>query len=104
MTDCLQAIKIPQVIVESIMVHALTTELEEVMGLVLGTINDGVATVTSIHIVPRKDKRKDRVEVGPEQLVQATQIAEQLNCRVIGYDVSVQVFVLKTFLFHSKPF
>eukprot|EP01117_Protostelium_nocturnum_P004978 TRINITY_DN1803_c0_g1_i2.p1 TRINITY_DN1803_c0_g1~~TRINITY_DN1803_c0_g1_i2.p1 ORF type:complete len:246 (+),score=46.26 TRINITY_DN1803_c0_g1_i2:187-924(+) len=76
--------------------HALTTEKEEIMGLLLGDItsNDkgqNVARIMEICILRRSDKRKDRVEISSEQLAAAAQEAEKkgqmLNqtVRVIGW-------------------
>eukprot|EP00892_Ulva_mutabilis_P012260 jgi/Ulvmu1/9406/UM051_0034.1 len=76
--------------------HALTTEKEEIMGLLLG---DSVAdangeTVTHIwKVVPqiRKDRRKDRVECSSTQMAEVAQLAEQetqnsgRTTRVVGW-------------------
>ncbi|PIK57741.1 putative lys-63-specific deubiquitinase BRCC36 isoform X2 [Apostichopus japonicus] len=49
--------------------HALSTEREEVMGLCIGEIDtDKVVHIVSVIILRRSDKRKDRVEISPEQL------------------------------------
>ncbi|KAK9821977.1 hypothetical protein WJX81_000051 [Elliptochloris bilobata] len=76
--------------------HALTTEAEEVMGLLLGDIQEepGQGSVSHItNMVPqiRTDRRKDRVEASPEQLAAAASAAEQLTAasgrrtRVVGW-------------------
>lgn len=83
--------------------HALTTEREEVMGLLLGDIVSSpspvgggvmnkVAHIWGISVLSRSDKRKDRVEISPEQLAQvASTEAEELSAklgrtaRVIGW-------------------
>uniref|UniRef100_A0A9L0RCG2 Lys-63-specific deubiquitinase n=1 Tax=Equus caballus TaxID=9796 RepID=A0A9L0RCG2_HORSE len=96
--------------------HALSTEKEEVMGLCIGELNDDtrsdskftytgtemrtvaekVDTVRIIHIhsviiLRRSDKRKDRVEISPEQLSAASTEAERLAeltgrpMRVVGW-------------------
>lgn len=77
------------------MVHCLTTEREEVMGLLLGEIVERDSTMVSIIrdiiILRRSCKEKDRVEISPEQLVEASQNAEQVQLetgiptRVIGW-------------------
>jgi len=79
----------------SCMSHALTTEKEEVMGLLLGDIEKtprgDVAHITAISVLTRSDKRKDRVEISPEQLTagmaEADKIKEFLKkeTRVIGW-------------------
>jgi BRCA1/BRCA2-containing complex subunit 3 len=56
--------------------HALATEQEEVMGLLLGDVVGGVSRVWSVSLLVRSDKRKDRVEISPEQLTSAAQRAE----------------------------
>lgn len=96
--------------------HALSTEKEEVMGLCIGELTDDTRndskftyTGTDMHIVSEKvdtirivhihsviilrrsDKRKDRVEISPEQLSAASTEAERLAeltgrpMRVVGW-------------------
>uniref|UniRef100_A0A6I8RK98 Lys-63-specific deubiquitinase BRCC36 n=1 Tax=Xenopus tropicalis TaxID=8364 RepID=A0A6I8RK98_XENTR len=66
--------------------HSLSTEREEVMGLCIGEVNVNKAIIHqwvlcivrlivhihSVIILRRSDKRKDRVEISPEQLSAAT--------------------------------
>jgi BRCA1/BRCA2-containing complex subunit 3 len=61
--------------------HALSTEYQEVMGLLLGRfIEEGsVAKVSRVMVLTRKDKQRDRVEVSYEQLAQASTVAEELS-------------------------
>ncbi|XP_065185229.1 lys-63-specific deubiquitinase BRCC36-like [Sycon ciliatum] len=57
--------------------HALSTEMEEVMGLLVGDVdNDHVVRISVILPLRRMDKRKDRVEPSPEQLCAAAVQAE----------------------------
>eukprot|EP01119_Soliformovum_irregulare_P022233 TRINITY_DN7567_c0_g1_i1.p1 TRINITY_DN7567_c0_g1~~TRINITY_DN7567_c0_g1_i1.p1 ORF type:complete len:142 (-),score=25.96 TRINITY_DN7567_c0_g1_i1:502-897(-) len=75
--------------------HALSTEKEEIMGLLLGDIEETFAgrkaVITGVNVLTRSDKRKDRVEISPEQLAaashEAEKISEQLGrrTRVIGW-------------------
>lgn len=96
--------------------HALSTEKEEVMGLCIGELNDEIRgdskftytgtemrtvaekvdTIRIVHIhsviiLRRSDKRKDRVEISPEQLSAASTEAERLAeltgrpMRVVGW-------------------
>jgi len=75
--------------------HALTTEKEEVMGLLIGdtelTNKGTIAHIFATSVLIRSDKRKDRVEISPEQLTagmaEADKIKEQLKkeTRVIGW-------------------
>jgi len=68
------------------MSHALTTEKEEVMGLLLGdikkTARGSIAFVSHLSVLTRADKRKDRVEIEGAQLAAATAEAEQLSLRL----------------------
>ncbi|XP_022088114.1 lys-63-specific deubiquitinase BRCC36-like [Acanthaster planci] len=72
--------------------HALSTEREEVMGLCIGEIDTNRAVhIVSVIMLQRSDKRKDRVEISPEQLSMAASEAESLATlmgrplRVIGW-------------------
>ncbi|CAB1332916.1 unnamed protein product [Coregonus sp. 'balchen'] len=59
------------------MSHALSTEKEEVMGLCIGEVdNNRIVHIHSVIILRRSDKRKDRVEISPEQLSSAATEAE----------------------------
>ncbi|CAH1646092.1 unnamed protein product [Spodoptera littoralis] len=64
--------------------HALSTEKEEIMGLLIGEVhNKGtVVSIVSSVILRRLDKKPDRVEISEEQLVQATLRAEELAAEV----------------------
>ncbi|XP_062232026.1 uncharacterized protein LOC133929329 [Phragmites australis] len=76
--------------------HALTTETEEVMGLLLGDVESssrGGATAVIWGASPqmRCERKKDRVEVNPELLAAASAQAEKMTAtigkttRVIGW-------------------
>ncbi|KAM4635257.1 lys-63-specific deubiquitinase [Polymixia lowei] len=72
--------------------HALSTEKEEVMGLCIGELETSrIVHVHSVIILRRSDKRKDRVEISPEQLSAASTEAERLAdatgrpMRVVGW-------------------
>lgn len=71
--------------------HCLITEKEEVMGLLLGNVENSVTKIWSVIVLTRSDKRKDRVEISPEQLASASQQAEELgkqldkHTRVVGW-------------------
>ncbi|CAH0748200.1 unnamed protein product [Diatraea saccharalis] len=64
--------------------HALSTEKEEIMGLLIGEVHDNgtVVSIASSVILRRLDKKPDRVEISEEQLVQATMRAEELAAEV----------------------
>uniref|UniRef100_A0A3B4T837 BRCA1/BRCA2-containing complex subunit 3 n=1 Tax=Seriola dumerili TaxID=41447 RepID=A0A3B4T837_SERDU len=72
--------------------HALSTEKEEVMGLCIGEVEiSRIVHIHSVIILRRSDKRKDRVEISPEQLSAASTEAERLAdmtgrpMRVVGW-------------------
>ncbi|XP_073216675.1 lys-63-specific deubiquitinase BRCC36 isoform X2 [Lepidochelys kempii] len=72
--------------------HALSTEKEEVMGLCIGEVDTSrIVHIHSVIILRRSDKRKDRVEISPEQLSAASTEAERLaeitgrSMRVVGW-------------------
>lgn len=76
--------------------HALTTETEEVMGLLLGDVESSsrggsVAVIWGASPQMRCERKKDRVEVNPELLAAATAQAEVMTAtigkttRVIGW-------------------
>ncbi|XP_010472967.1 PREDICTED: uncharacterized protein LOC104752508 [Camelina sativa] len=76
--------------------HALSTETEEIMGLLLGDIEyskNGSATALIWGASPqsRSDRQKDRVETNPEQLAAASAQADRMTIstgrttRVIGW-------------------
>lgn len=76
--------------------HALSTETEEIMGLLLGDIQHSkngsvTALIWGALPQPRSDRRKDRVETNPEQLTAASVQAEKMSVetgrttRVIGW-------------------
>ncbi|GIX94305.1 hypothetical protein CEXT_391991 [Caerostris extrusa] len=72
--------------------HAMSTDGEEIVGLLVGEVDENrVAHVSAVVLLRRSDKRKDRVEISPEQLSSASTEAERLACilkrpiRVIGW-------------------
>lgn len=67
--------------------HALSTEHQEIMGLLLGFLrkNESEACISRSMVLNRKDKKKDRVEVSVEALASASTVAEDLSLQVIGW-------------------
>eukprot|EP00672_Neobodo_designis_P015974 CAMPEP_0174837560 /NCGR_PEP_ID=MMETSP1114-20130205/6826_1 /TAXON_ID=312471 /ORGANISM="Neobodo designis, Strain CCAP 1951/1" /LENGTH=255 /DNA_ID=CAMNT_0016071627 /DNA_START=55 /DNA_END=819 /DNA_ORIENTATION=+ len=72
--------------------QALSTEREEILGMLMGRITpDGRAVVWGSSVVPRIDKRPDRVEIPTDQLCKVTDEAEVMSAvvgqktRVIGW-------------------
>eukprot|EP01088_Endostelium_zonatum_P020396 TRINITY_DN7496_c0_g1_i1.p1 TRINITY_DN7496_c0_g1~~TRINITY_DN7496_c0_g1_i1.p1 ORF type:complete len:262 (-),score=54.03 TRINITY_DN7496_c0_g1_i1:107-892(-) len=63
--------------------HTLTTEREEIMGLLFGTVDhvnqEVLVTIYSISLQLRSDKRPDRVEIDPLELLKAPAEAEKLS-------------------------
>lgn len=88
-------VKITSQCATSIISHALTTENEEVVGLLLGHYfekdeegNDGLGgsvLICGTHILRRHDKRPDRVEVTSSDLSLASQYAESNGLVVVGW-------------------
>ena len=67
--------------------HALSTEHQEIMGLLLGSlINDATeAYIQRSMVLSRKDKKKDRVEVSYADLGLASTVAEDLSLTIVGW-------------------
>ncbi|KAI4484471.1 lys-63-specific deubiquitinase BRCC36-like [Polistes fuscatus] len=71
--------------------HALSTEIFEVMGLLIGNCVEGIANISAVMILHRLDKKKDRVEISPEQVLKAAAEADRLTIeldrpmRVLGW-------------------
>ncbi|KAG0360897.1 BRCA1 BRCA2-containing complex, subunit 3 [Podila minutissima] len=78
-----------------LLAHTLSTEKEEIMGMLMGDwVKEGpteIARVDGVSLLTRSEKRKDRVEIGPEQLILAAVEAEEITkatgktTRVIGW-------------------
>lgn len=92
----LEGVKLTQEVWLTCVTHALSTETEEIMGLLLGDIQytskgAAVALVWCAAPQTRLDRRKDRVETNPEQLAAATAQADRMTAatgkltRVIGW-------------------
>lgn len=72
--------------------HAFSTEKEEIMGLLIGEIDERrVCQISAVIMLRRSDKQPDRVEISPEQLSAASTHAETLArdlnrpMRVVGW-------------------
>ncbi|KAH3869384.1 lys-63-specific deubiquitinase BRCC36-like [Dreissena polymorpha] len=72
--------------------HAFSTEREEIMGLLIGEIDEEfVSRISAVIMLRRSDKQSDRVEISPEQLSDASTEAERLAdllkrpMRVLGW-------------------
>lgn len=92
----LMAVKMSEEVWLTCLAHSLTTETEEIMGLLFGDIQHvngrgAVALIWGASPQVRSDRRKDRVEVQPEQLAAASAQAERMTLtsgrttRVIGW-------------------
>ena len=82
-----------QSVLRSCLTHALSTEGEEVVGLLLGSIDHDASDV-HIHdslILSRRDRRKDRVEIAFEDLSMASTVAElvatatRTDTKIVGW-------------------
>jgi len=81
--------------------HALSNEKEEIMGLLIGTIKknsegDSYAHIVGVSILMRSDKRADRVEVSPLQMLHGQRVAEDMS-RNMGREMRVMGW------YHSHP-
>ncbi|KAI4329311.1 hypothetical protein L6164_021593 [Bauhinia variegata] len=92
----LTEVKISQDVWLTCVTHALSTETEEIMGLLLGDIEHSkngnvTALIWGASPQTRSDRRKDRVETTPEQLAAASALADRMTTltgkttRVIGW-------------------
>ncbi|KAF5954576.1 hypothetical protein HYC85_007432 [Camellia sinensis] len=77
----LTSVKISEDVWLACLTHALSTETEEIMGLLLGDIQHSkngsvTALIWGALPQPRCDRQKDRVETNPEQLTAASAQAE----------------------------
>ena len=79
------------------MTHALSTEKEEIMGLLLGeTLPGETVWIYGVYMMRRSDKRPDRVEISPEQLSAALTESQTLSLE-LGKEVRVLGW------YHSHP-
>lgn len=77
--------------------HALSTEREEIMGLLIGEIDENsILHISAVIMLRRSDKLPDRVEISPEQLSAASTEAERL-ARELGRPMRVLGW------YHSHP-
>ncbi|XP_030464627.1 uncharacterized protein LOC115684074 [Syzygium oleosum] len=92
----LTSVKMSEEVWLTCLTHALSTETEEIMGLLLGDVEhskNGTVTAIIWGASPQKrsDRQKDRVETNPEQLAAASALAEEMTMstgrttRVIGW-------------------
>ncbi|KAI7854938.1 JAB1/Mov34/MPN/PAD-1 ubiquitin protease-domain-containing protein [Circinella umbellata] len=98
----LMKVQISTSVYHIILAHALSTEKEEIIGMLIGEwqglrntnpfmTNRAIASVEGVSLLTRSDKRKDRVEIAPEQLhlaaLEAEQVSKRLNRKmcVIGW-------------------
>ncbi|KAK7335974.1 hypothetical protein VNO80_28145 [Phaseolus coccineus] len=92
----LTSVKMSEEVWLSCVTHALSTETEEIMGLLLGDVQHSkngnvTALIWGASPQTRSDRRKDRVETNPEQLAAASALADRMTTatgtttRVIGW-------------------
>ena len=58
--------------------HALTTEKEEIMGLLVGRMEDDILMISAMKVIRRLTKQKDRVEFDIRDLIAGSELAESL--------------------------
>jgi BRCA1/BRCA2-containing complex subunit 3 len=93
----LKKVTVDSSVISSCLSHALRSDHEEVMSLLIGRVEpdpshpDMLQTIVEgTVLIPRAEHRPDRVEIAALDLIQATSYAESLGMRVIGW-------------FHSHP-
>jgi BRCA1/BRCA2-containing complex subunit 3 len=88
---------------ESLLFHSLTSESEEIMGLLIGeAVEDGesnVVTFFAVEPLARIDKRPDRVEISPEDMVKSRNAAEEMSLVETGTRDRLRVLGW----YHSHP-
>ena len=75
------------------------------MGLLIGEMfektdtKENILDIIAFKMVVRSDKRPDRVEISPDQMISATEAAEKLatklkrpNIRVVGWYVHIAIY------------
>ncbi|KAK7261902.1 hypothetical protein RIF29_28226 [Crotalaria pallida] len=78
----LSGVKMTEEVWLTCVTHSLSTETEEIMGLLLGDIihhpqnGNAIAFIWGASPQTRSDRRKDRVETNPEQLAAASALAD----------------------------
>ncbi|KAL0090095.1 JAB1/Mov34/MPN/PAD-1 ubiquitin protease-domain-containing protein [Phycomyces blakesleeanus] len=88
----LVSVVLPASIYQVILTHALSTEKEEIIGMLIGNWETTpcknpymkgrtTAHIEAVSLLTRSDKRKDRVEIAPEQLHLAALQAEEYSKR-----------------------
>ncbi|KAF9966738.1 BRCA1 BRCA2-containing complex, subunit 3 [Mortierella alpina] len=102
-SSALSRVLVQSNVLHILLAHALSTEKEEIMGMLMGDwIKEGateIARVDGVSLLTRSEKRKDRVEIGPEQLTKAAMEAEELTkstgktTRVIGWSLLRRLLV-----------
>ena len=67
--------------------HALTTEKEEIMGLLVGRMEDDILMISAMKVIRRLTKQKDRVVFDNRDLIAGSEFAESLpgSLRVLGW-------------------
>uniref|UniRef100_A0A914VGF2 MPN domain-containing protein n=1 Tax=Plectus sambesii TaxID=2011161 RepID=A0A914VGF2_9BILA len=59
--------------------HAMSSDKEEVMGLLVGYMRDDCLAIVDCIQLPRNEKHPDRVEIASEQLVEAMEEVEGMK-------------------------
>ena len=62
--------------------HALSTQSQEIVGLLIGQVQNEIIDIFALKIVKRLDKKQDRVEISDEQLMQSMTFTEELKTKL----------------------
>ena len=83
----LQKVIITPGVMSACWAHALTTEKEEIMGLLIGKMEEDTLVLSAMKVIRRLTKQKDRVEFDNRDLIAGSEFAESLpdSVRVLGW-------------------
>ena len=62
--------------------HALSTQSQEIVGLLIGQVENDIIDIFALKIVKRLDKKQDRVEISDEQLMETMTYTEELKTKL----------------------
>eukprot|EP00092_Neocalanus_flemingeri_P025655 GFUD01027816.1.p1 GENE.GFUD01027816.1~~GFUD01027816.1.p1 ORF type:complete len:272 (+),score=74.67 GFUD01027816.1:48-863(+) len=83
----LRQVEITPDVMSACWAHALTTEKEEIMGLLVGKMEGDTLVLSAMKVIRRLTKQKDRVEFDNKDLIEGSEFAESLpsSVRVLGW-------------------
>ena len=77
--------------------HALSTQSQEIVGLLIGKVENQVVDIVALKIVKRLDKKQDRVEISDEQLMETMEFTDVLKAKLNLSELNVVGW------YHSHP-